>query len=109
MPFKETIRVLTESSLEVAKQKAGMERTTGVQLEVIVMRSMRSIGLIGVLATIIVLSAIGYSTRNALAVRRDCIECAARLPLSARLAGQRRCRSCEVCRLTHLIDEAEGR
>jgi methyl-accepting chemotaxis protein len=69
-PFKENIRLLTESSVEVASQKASTAHETGVALEVI---SARTIWLVGLLAAAALIGAIIWSLLFAARLMRPVI------------------------------------
>ena len=105
-PFKANVRVLTESSVEIAERKAALERETSARLESI---GARTIGLIGLLAAIIVIVTVVYSAPDTARLRRRCVECDGPLPLRHWFGGEHLCRRCGWRRLARLAAEAEER
>jgi rRNA maturation endonuclease Nob1 len=105
-PFKENVRLLTESSVAIADHKASLAVEASATLET---SGARAIWLVGLLAAIALMAAIGYGTADIVSFRRRCVDCETRLPLRRWFGGAHRCDSCELHHLAHLIEEAERR
>jgi len=105
MPFKDNIRVLTESAVKLAERKTTLALATSTMLEA---TGARTTWIVGLLGAMVVLVTVGYGAIHTLSFRRQCIECDASLPVSQWFANGRRCRSCELRHLNELLDNAEA-
>jgi len=105
-PFKENIRILAESSAQIADRKATLARTTSSLLEATSTRAIWSVGLLAALALLI---AVGYSSINTTILRHYCEDCNTQLSFRRWLAREHVCSNCGLQRLAQQIDEAEKR
>lgn len=105
-PFKENIRILTESSAAVADRNAAREVAASAALDA---TGARTNWLVGLLAALAVLVAVGVGAADLVPIRRSCVDCNAWLPLRQWISGEHRCYSCTLRRLARLIDDAETR
>jgi len=105
-PFKDNIRILTESSAVIAERKAAIARTTSARLDA---TGARTTWLAGSLTAIALLVIAGYGATDTRSFRRSCVDCDAPLAVQHWFGGEHRCPSCELDRLTRLVEEAEKR
>ena len=105
-PFKETIRLLTESAEEVAERKATAADATSATLESTGTRATTFIALLAALALMMI---VAYGAADMVPFRRYCVACDARLPFRHWFGGEHYCRRCELRRLEQQIADAERR
>ena len=106
MPFQKSMRILADSSVEIADHKTILMAETNAILDVV---GARVIWLVGPLVVMALMAAVGYGAADTTRFHRRCVDCSARLHLKQWLGGAHRCPRCELHRLARLIDEAEKR
>ncbi len=106
MPFKENIRVLTESSVTVANHEAMLAIETSATLDA---TGTRTTWLVGLLAALALSIAVGYGLLETVSFRHSCIDCTLRLPIHQWIGGAHRCHTCDLRRLADLINAADTR
>jgi methyl-accepting chemotaxis protein len=105
-PFKENIRILTDSSVAIADQKATLAEQTSTTIAATGTRTIWLVGLLGFVALSV---AVGYGIADTLSFGRYCVDCNEHLPIDKWFGGEHRCLQCELHRLARLINQAAAR